>query len=263
MITFLEYAAIEEIYHRLRVAHDLPASTVFAPTPAITKSSLSNWAELNTLGAGSLFQEQPQIHLVDISGVRVSADLKSFAFDPVDPVYLYHPEEHKLASPERKLLRGAGVDYEKLKKLDLATVRKYAQEYVRTRQLDIDEATLSQVLQVAESLPEITNVLSVVAHPTIDTKEYLQAIRTTEPPKLYMSDFRPGDKRSLDVWRKYVPEDEVQLALSLIHTKLSKYHRDTARLGDVIETDRLIKTNAQASPLTWYRLLLWKAWRQV
>ena len=263
MITFLEYTAIEEIYHHLRHAHDLPAGVVFTPTPTITKSSLSNWAELNTLGAGSLFQENQQIHLVDISGVRVSADLKSFAFDPVDPVYLYHPEEHKLPAPERKLLQKANVEYEKIKKLDTQTTRDYAREYIKSRQLAVDEATLSQVLNVAETLPEITNILSVVASPEVDAGQYLQAIRTVEAPKLYLSDFRPGDKRSLEVWYRNVPEAEVQLALSLIHTKLSRYHRDQARLRDVVETDRLIKTSAQASPLTWYRLLLWRAWRQL
>ena len=262
MLTFLEYSGVEEIYHHIRVAHDLPLAVLFAPSRAITKSSLAEWAELNTLGAGSLFQETPQIHLVDISGVRISADLKSFRFDPADPVYLYHPEEHKLNAPERKLLKQAGIEYEKTTKLTSALVRTYAEEFLKNHQT-LTPNVLNLVLQEYQTLPEVVNVLSVLETPGLDPKTYLQAIRQTEAPKLYLSDYRPGQRGSLQTWYEHVPEADVQLALSLIHTKLTKYNRDPARIRDVVETDRLIKTNTQGSPLTWYRLMLWKAWRQI
>ena len=78
-----------------------------------------------------------------------------------------------------------------------------------------------------------------------------------------MRSFNPDNlgTKELKPWVADVDDGELQLALSLIFTKLSKLNTVRSRelLSELINTDQKIKTRAKIKPLLWYKLFLYKA----
>lgn len=258
MLTFLEYRSIEEIYHFLRITYSLPVSVLWqGDTRLLQKVAPASWSELVVLGGESLFEETKIVYLVDISALPFTSDLTKLNGTRYEQVYLYNPYERTLKSGNKKLLKKARIPIRKTAALTLQEKREYARAYTEEHLPTITPSVLNQVVNLAESLAETIIILETLAH--VDAAHYLPFLQKTPQPKLYLADFKPGNKNSILPWYQSGTEDEVQLLLALLHTKLLRTKPDLA--AKLAAFDHRIKTNSKIKSLTWYRFFLWSAWR--
>ena len=236
------------------------------------KLRLQNWNQLEqNLSGSGFFQDDltdsKTVFMVDLDELEINKNTINYIIASnsnlgVD-VYLYSSVNESLDADTKKLFKKANISIESLKKINPITAQKIALEYASQLQLPISSIKLNTLSSQALSYYEIINdleFLELVGSQNSDSDINLAITQMIkhEKPALYIQNFTKND---INNWYKNVTADDLQLALSLIYTKLEKINTTTSKktLQNLIQTDQKIKTNNKVGAMTWYKLFLWKA----
>lgn len=257
MIIYLEYKSIEDVYHYIISKHNFDPSSMFGLSRVVDKSNLVEWGDINQLGSDSIFDDTNNPQLVDISNLNISTKIKSINTQTSTEIYLYSPDKRKLPAAEKKLLEKAGFDYIKVPTLNTQEVNKYIETFSTKLNTKPTQATIDQVSQITDSLLGICNYLEIIS--TIGNQnQYLSAIKESTPEPLFKQYINPGNKKNVKIWYDQLNSDEIQLNISLLHTKLSKNYNNKPYIKKLIELDKNIKTHSTTKPAQWYKYFLWQ-----
>lgn len=167
--------------------------------------------------------------------------------------YFFYSSTNKKLNTEQKKLWQKHFSYQVLK-LDLQLAQKMATRYNQTLNLNLSQSVLNQLVRSVDSYQEIFDKLDFL---------YL-----TGQPQKHLTDILPGsetylhqfplNKNSVNLWLESVSEDNLQLALAILWTKLAKDPKGKFWQKQLIELDQKIKTNAKINPLLWFKLFLWQ-----
>ena len=220
-------------------------------------------------------------YLVDSSGLwDDSGDCKDFLVDIQDVVldtrsleqatkiwqdwqgriYLYSTI-NELKADDKKLLKKFNINYQELKKIDTTIGHQLATNYIAKIGLNIPRSSLDSLVSQALGYNEIIDNLDLVQL-SGDTELALKSLIKKEETALFMRGFNLSNlSKDTVIWAKEVSDDNLQLALSLIYTKLDKNTSQQAKqlLQNLILTDQKIKTRSKIKALTWFQLFLWQA----
>ncbi len=232
-----------------------------------TRCKLDTLSDLeDTLSTGDIFQEEdtnPRI-LIDYQDLELNQEsLGIIQGFQGDSLVLYS------LTPDISLIKLIGsnssievIDYKQLQK-DKNTKEVYkislnniAQDYNNFLNLGLNPRELNQVIASSGTYREIIDnldFLSLTESPSSHIGEFL----IEEKPMLFILPFGPTMSRSvINTW-KNIPEDDMQLSLSLAFTKLQKLGQKNL-IQEVINTDYKVKTSTKLTPLVLWKYLLWK-----
>ena len=175
-------------------------------------------------------------------------------------IYLYSTINEPKAD-DKKLLKKFNINYQELKKIDTTIGHQLATNYLTKIGLNIPRSSLDSLVNQALGYNEIIDNLDFVQL-SGDTELALKSLIKKEETALFMRGFNLSNlNKDTVIWAREVSDDNLQLALSLIYTKLDKNSSQQAKqlLQNLILTDQKIKTRSKIKALTWFQLFLWQA----
>jgi hypothetical protein len=227
---------------------------------------LQDWSELKNIISKNeeLFEKnlnQENSFLFDIQSLNIDKVVTNYLQEissNKQNIYLYSIEKTSLALQEKKLWQKVGFNYENLKQ-NKELNAKLAKEYTQKLQLNIDFQDLQKIIQNSSSCQEIIDNIDYVSLAN-DLDLAIKSLQKIDSKPIFML---PFDLKNLQnhsqIWLKNVNSENLQLALSLINTKLSNQKLSSKLRRELILTDQKIKTFSRVEGLIWFKLFLWKA----
>jgi hypothetical protein len=177
-------------------------------------------------------------------------------------IYLMSTSQEGYDADFKKQLKKVGLEIISIKKPDNVISQEIAKNYA----IKINSsAKLSKIELLANQCVSYLEIIDCLdfAELSGSPDSAIDSMLKEQKLGLFMRSFNPSNLgiKDLQPWIRDVDEGELQLALSLIYTKLNKLDSDRARelLSKLIEVDQKIKTRSKINPLIWYRLFLFEA----
>ena len=201
--------------------------------------------------------------LVDILNIDLTAKLVDVISkaNPETPVYIHSSINETYDADTKKILKKNNLEVVTLKKPNPEISKQIAIQYSTELELKASPKKIEDLATQCVSYFEIIDSLDFLSLSN-NQNEALDSMLKPFKLQLFMRGFNPNSlsQKEIQPWVNDVDEGELQLALSLIFTKLSKMDSALSKrlLQELILTDQRIKTRAKISPLVWYRLFLYK-----
>jgi hypothetical protein len=212
----------------------------------------------------SLFEEVSDLPtLVDIQNIELIPKLVEIiaSCEIPNPIFIYSTANDSLDADTKKHCKKSNLELVSLKKINSEIAKNIAREYSTIINVKASSKKIEELAAQCISYFEIIDSLDFIAL-SGDQNEAIDSMLKPFKLQLFMRGFNPNSLsiKEIQPWVKDVDEGELQLALSLIFTKLSKLDSPLSKklLQELILTDQRIKTRAKISPLIWYRLFLYK-----
>lgn len=233
----------------------------------ISRYKIEKWQDIEEiLGKSNFFFEEDgdQNLLLDIGQLEIndkSIDFLKAQDFASKMVFIYSSEDKTLTLDQKKLLKKFDFDYQNLKALDADLALEISQIHTQKIGLKISENDLKKLIKQSKSYQEIIDNLDLIEL-SGDTAKALKSILIEEALPLFMYGFSTANlEKDSRRWYAKINEENVQLALSLIYSKLEKNQsRVSLNLQKkLILTDKNIKNSTKLSPTVWVKLFLWQA----
>jgi hypothetical protein len=265
MVTIIEYKDYSLAQVFLAEKLGLDALSVLEQETPLQFENIEKWTDLyQTLESGDgLFEdtESSTHNLFRLSdGCEISEDVCEFLSKQGQDIYLIRPGK-SLNATDKKVLKKFKFDTEDLKKPDPQKledlITSFEQKYNQTFEAKVKTTLIKYSSTYIELLNSLDLLILSEQDPTL-----IQSLKPEESLPIFMRQF-PGQSPEIDKlqsWANTVPE-EVQLYMSVAHTKLAKQSSDSSSQIRklLIETDQKMKTNNDLDALAWWKLFLWKA----
>jgi hypothetical protein len=243
----------------------------------IKKAKISTWSQLQSelTVEADLFgfdeldvntnTEEVKDYLVRAEGLKVDksslAYLDEISKNHQSRLFIFSNDWESLDSEVKKEAKKQGVQIVSLKTLDKSVVADLLEKYSIQKSLKIDYNSKKIILENAASYQQIIDLVDVLC--LVDNQaEYLSQTFTAASTPIFMLPFNLNEPdTTAKRWLKSVPEEDLQLAMSLVHTKLEKGGQSESTkkaLKSLIQTDQKIKTTSKVAPLTFWKLFLWQ-----
>lgn len=268
MIYFLDYADWDLVLEHFARELNLNLLEVLSRKSKlpIERLSLSSWQTINTdltLSEDLFGEPESKITLVDIDNLSLKkADEKYLqGLNSSDEIYFIRSAGNGFNAEEKKIWKGLKFEYVTLKKFEESTKQSLLESRSQKNQINLSPAQKSLLIKQTSNYTELLDILDQIDL-SGQSDKILQSSFAEEALPIFMLPFSLNKLESnARAWAGRIGEDEVQLGLSLIYSKLDKQGGEKARelQKKLILTDKKIKTNNRASPLTWWKLFLWRA----
>lgn len=176
-------------------------------------------------------------------------------------VYLYTSTDNSLSPDVRQSLKKARITLISLKKIDEQKQIELATEYRNQMQLMITAQDIAKIVKNCGTFQEVIDALDflrLLDNPKDGVDELILKVNT---PIFWLGFEVTKLKSQVNLWYQNVTDKELQLALTLISSKLDKQNTLSSRklLKQLILTDKNLKTNAKIDQMTWWKYFLWQA----
>lgn len=242
------------------------------PLP-FNKIKIKQWQDLQTqLDVDNLLfaQEQENIQLknflVNIHDLQINPYLSDFLVkikNTFENLFLFSLDKDKLLAEEKKSLKKAKIDYQKLKS-DKNLRLKSAQEYQTILNLTYSHSSLLYLAENSDSIQEVVDRLDFLALSGLSENQIKNYFSSKTP--LFMLPFSVNNlvKNTLLWYQNLNSPDDLQLALSLLMTKLEKQKtKNNLNLINkikkiILDMDFEMRNNNKIKPTVHWKLMLWK-----
>jgi hypothetical protein len=268
---YLEYTELSIALAEIAQRCDLDLLATLSDQTLIQRQKVSNVTELMEIlnSEESLFGETSDSPiLVDIQNIELSAKLIEIiaSCESLSPIFISSSIDDSLDTDTKKTCKKLALEVLTLKKLNPEIAKSTARVYSNELELKANAKKIEDLAAQCISYFEIIDSLDFVALAD-DQNSAIDSMLKPFKLQLFMRGFNLNSLsiKEIQPWVKDVDEGELQLALSLIFTKLSKLDSTLSKklLQELILTDQRIKTRAKISPLIWYRLFLYKCMEEV
>lgn len=212
----------------------------------------------------SLFGDSSNLPtLVDIQNVELTSKLIEIiaSCEIPNPIFVCSTINDSVDADTKKQCKKSSLEVVSLKKINPEIAKNIAREYSTNISIKASVKKIEDLATQCVSYFEIIDSLDFITL-SDDQNSAIDSMLKPFKLQLFMRGFNPNSLsiKEIQPWVKDVDEGELQLALSLIFTKLSKLDSSLSKklLQELILTDQRIKTRAKISPLVWYRLFLYK-----
>ena len=226
-----------------------------------------NWQEVTLALSSSedIFGTVDETLLVDCSKLSLVEPSVDFwkSLSSYGDVFLYRSADPMLNAADRKNLKTAGALFHTFKTIDTATARTLATEQNSQLSRPLSTEILEKIISKSSHYDEILDAIDYLSL-TNDASNHIDDVFISEQPALFMMPFRPlTHPQDIQFWA-HIPEDDLQFALAIIGSKLTKNRSDSNNeiLKELINTDFAMKSPNILSAFTLWKLFLWKAKNQ-
>lgn len=225
------------------------------------------WFDLQTtvLQDEDLFgQNEPQSFLISIENLPLDSSilpiLKKFQASN-NQFYLTYSNDEKLLADSKKLLKKADVDFIQLKKPEPNKAFEIAQRHSEKISLKISATDLQKLTKQASGYQQLIDELDFIWL-SENSQKAIESLIAEEELPIFMMSFKPENaKNDSRKWYKKVREDDIQLLISLLFTKVSKDSSQTAKklIQELILVDQKSKTISKVGGSVWLKYWLWQS----
>jgi hypothetical protein len=264
---FFEFSELSLALGEISKRHNIDLLKVLTSPNIIERQKVNSVSELLEIlnSEESLFEsmETGRIVLVDILDIDLNPKLiESIAKTPTENyIFVHSSTAETFDADTKKLLKKNDLEIVTLKKVDPEVIKHLARDYSTNLGIKASAKKVEDLATQCISYFEIIDSLDFIVLAD-DQNSAIDSMLKPFKLQLFMRGFNPNSLSIKEIrpWVKDVDEGELQLALSLIFTKLSKLDSPLSKklLQELILTDQRIKTRAKISPLIWYRLFLYK-----
>lgn len=259
MLSYINTTHLYQIYEIYSTIYSLSLVDTISKK-AITIVKLESWNQfLESNQTDLLFppQEEAPAIVYDIKGLVLNHDiLKQVLSD--QNIYIYNSET-KLLAAEKKLIsyhKGKIIEPNIFSKLD---VEKFAIKYLLNNNYALSKTDLSILLQLTLDLFEIIDIIDF-AFLSNDPHTALTSLIKKDTTPIFMLPLRSsGIIEDLPKWVPYLKNEDSQLILSMLFTKISKHNSQLSNslLKSLIKIDNLLKSQTQLSSVLLLKLFIW------
>jgi hypothetical protein len=265
-LTYLEYTELSLALAEISDRCNLNLLEVLGNNSLIQRQKVSNVTELMEIlnTEESLFGDSSDLPtLVDIQNIELTSKLIEIITkcETPNPIFICSTVNDSIDADTKKHCKKFNLEVLSLKKINPEIAKKIAREYSTIINIKPSVKKIEDLATQCVSYFEIIDSLDFISL-SDDQNSAIDSMLKPFKLQLFMRGFNPNSLsiKEIQPWVKDVDEGELQLALSLIFTKLSKLDSTHSKkmLQELILTDQRIKTRAKISPLVWYRLFLYK-----
>ncbi len=229
------------------------------------KIKLTSWssAQYEISPSDNLFGDlDEEILLVDIENLTFDKEDQKLLehLDKSQNIYFFQGAGISLSAEEKKVFKNLGWEYLLFKEFKVKTKQAILDEYLSHHQLQLVQTQKTQLIKNTNNYTELVNLLEICflsQNPGLVLTNYFDEQKLP----IFML---PFNKKTIQSWFERISEDDIQLALSLIFSKLDKqdYGLSNKLKQKLILTDQQIKTNSKILPNVWWKLFLWQSKHQ-
>jgi hypothetical protein len=267
MINYLDVSDFSLLQVHLAIEKTQNPYSVLQGEPlSITRLKVSNITELHQelSSGGDLFGSSVSSDLlIDIQDLQITpgfiTELSQMDTGTTRNIWLFSLTHNVFLTDLKKSWTQAGFSYLQLKTTDSTTKNQIALEY--SDLITLSATQIRALTDQATSYTELIDDLDFVSLSDNQLSAYQSLIKETQTP-LYMLGFDTTKLTTqLPKWYHQTPDEDVQLAMSLVFTKLEKQSTEASKnlFQKLILTDQSIKTGSKLSQLTRWRLFLYTA----
>jgi hypothetical protein len=231
----------------------------------LERVKIEDWSDLQTvILSQDFFSETSSDYLIDISNLKI--DEKScqqiVQYSEQNLFFYSSAFDRKFSADEKKFLKKFKIETLTLKKIDKSIANQLLLEYLDIIKLGL---TISEQNKLVENLNSYNQIVDYLDYIDLveDNKTAFQNLIQEPSLPIFMMRFTAGKSvKEAKTWFNLVNDDEIQLHLSLIYTKLEKQNNLESKklLKELILTDQKIKTVSKIKPSLWLKLFLWRAY---
>ncbi|MEM1311927.1 MAG: hypothetical protein AAGF07_00485 [Patescibacteria group bacterium] len=221
-------------------------------------------------GEGLFEKESSKSYIVDTKNLNLDPKAINYLSElnndfPEHKLYFFSSSQQSFTADLKRKWQNSGFDYISLKKPDTVLMYKLAKKYIAKLGLQLEDKQLDLILKQSQHYSEIIDNLDFIS--LADDKVLaLKSLLKQDSLPIFMIGFDPLKlDQQINKWYQQIGENEVQLALSLIFSKLNKSSNEIAQslIRKLILIDQKMKTQSKVEILTWYKLFLWQALEKV
>jgi hypothetical protein len=224
--------------------------------------------EQNLNAGGDLFEPTKHlVNLINLENITLSPQVLEAMADILNSnanqSIVHLGPEIALNAELKKVWQKTGAKYETLKKADPKVKLNLFDIYSKQLGLKLAAGQAKQIIDQALTYHEILDSLDFISL-SENITEAVNSLKIEEKPLPFMLSFNLN-KLGHDVkkWYELIGEEDIQLALSLIYTKLDKQSGPAVDnlKQKLVGTDKRIKTSSKGNPHVWWKYFLWEAAR--
>jgi hypothetical protein len=259
MLKFVNTTELQEIYYTYSSKFDLNLSDV-VHTNAITVQRLESWNQFLELNQTDLlFGESEYAHVVyDVQNLTL--DLKSLnSITSEIDIYLFNGSSKLLAQDKKTIVQSGNEVLDPLK-LTPTLLENVIFEYSSQIKLTLKKSEIVSVLKLSNNLFEMLDILDFLVL-SDNTGPALDSLKKDSITPIFMLSLRDGNiKEDITKWLVYLNNDESQLIISMLFTKLvnhrSAFSKSLSR--QLISIDNMIKSQSRLDSVLLLKLFIWK-----
>ena len=226
-----------------------------------------SWFDLQTtvLQDEDLFgQNTPQSFLISIENLPLDNSVLSILnkFQTSNnQFYLTYSNDEKLLADSKKILKKSDIEFVQLKKPDPQKALEIAQRHSQKIDLKISATDLQKLIKQASGYQQLIDELDFIWL-SGNSQKAVQNLLVEEELPIFMMSFKPENAKNDSLkWYKKVREDDVQLLISLLFTKVSKDSSQIAKklIQELILVDQKSKTISKVACSVWLKYWLWQS----
>lgn len=231
---------------------------------AIVVVKLESWNQfLESNQTDLLFSPQENIAIIyDIKGLGLNDDILNQISTNQD-IYIYDSEVKLLATGKKLISQHKGVVIEP-SILSKSDIENFANEYLSHNNYTLSKADLSLLFHLTVDLFEIIDIIDF-AFLSNDPHTALASLIQKDIPPIFVLPLRANNMiDDLPKWVPYIKNDDSQLILSILFTKLSKHNNEVSNslLKSLINIDNLLKSQTRLSSVLLLKLFIWNTKNQ-
>jgi hypothetical protein len=224
---------------------------------------VKDWSEVHNLAQDDMFEPRQSILILNLGELTISqagADLVA----RVSTSRMYFVREKNLLAREKKEWETAGNQIQVLDKISTSDRANFIKDYSSKIGVNVPTNQFTNLVSQNLDFIELSNILDLFKLSEQDPG-FWKWMATEVKPEPFMLPFTLYRlEKDIPRWLNTIEEDQIQLALSLIFTKLDKQlissdYKGRQILQNLIQTDHNIKTKSWLSPTLWWKLFLWQS----
>ena len=223
---------------------------------------ISSWSQIFELCSQEedIFGEKtlPDGLLLDFQDLKLTPDIAEelTKLKTDTKIYLYSGSFEDVFTAEIKKTIKKHFEFVELKKNNTLVERQIFEDYCKVLNLKF-KSTSSILNQGFASYGEIIDILDFCAV-SLDPNVALSSFVLGNEKPLFMETFNISNSyKEAQKWHKLIKEEELQLAISLLFTKIGKQKDSQKYMQKIILLDQNLKTK-NGGQMLWWKLFLWE-----
>lgn len=210
-------------------------------------------SDVEFLSQIDVFGDNQMVDLIDITGVSSLNCIPAMAEYDI-PLFFRGGE---LPTPAiKKLCEQSGISIINLTQTNQNTARDLISEYSKLIESEIPNVVVNKIINYATNYNQIISLVDIAS--MIKNEDFEEFVTIKPPIELFkLPLYKQSIHKDIKAWHELVTKDEVQLALSLLCTKLKKIASRTG-VATVIKGDHLLKTSERIEYMNLYKYTLVK-----
>jgi hypothetical protein len=259
MISYINTTELYQVYNIYCKINNLNLVSVLSQNK-INITKLESWNQLFEANQTDLLfsVQSDNFTIFDINDLTLTKEILNLLHTQKN-VYIYNSYS-KLLANEKKLISHFGGEIVEPGNLSKIEIEDFILTYSSTNNYNMNKNILELLIQLTSNVLELVDIVDFIFLSSDPYTALLSLFKKEQTP-IYMLPMRAEKiKDDLQKWLLYLKNDDTQLILSMLFTKLDKRHSSISSLllKKIIKIDNMIKSQSRLNGVLLLKLFIWE-----